>query len=175
MKNKHKSTNLLMFRGLCLFALLGIYNFANAEQKTGNDTYFPIDTIQTVQHGEKESRESKDTRVYEDYEEQAQFPGGQEALEEYLKAKLKFHKKSLKKVTNQRIILRFLIDKDGLVSKVEVVRSSGDKRIDKEAVRVVRKMPRWIPASECGKAIPVKYNLPVSLKNLGFIKESETN
>ena len=107
--------------------------------------------------------------------EQAQFPGGQEALEEYLKAKLKFHKKSLKKVTNQRIILRFLIDTDGLVGKVEVVRSSGNKRIDKDAMRVVRKMPRWIPASECGKAIPVRYNLPISLKHYGWVESDVTN
>ena len=175
MKQKQKSSNLLMLRGLCLFALLGIYNFANAEPRTGNDTSFPIDTIQTVQHGEKESRESKDTNVYDDYEEQAQFPGGQEALEKYLKAKLKFHKKSLKKVTNQRIILRFLIDKDGSVGKVEVVRSSGNKRIDKDAMRVVRKMPRWIPASECGKNIPVRYNLPISLKHYGWVESDVTN
>lgn len=122
-----------------------------------------------------EIKESRDSSIYENFEFPALFPGGQEALEKYLKSKLRLHYKSLKKVTNPRIILRFVIDKDGSVSKVEVVRSSGNKRIDKECVRVVRKMPRWQPASESGKTLQVRYYLPIPLKDYAGAEDSETN
>lgn len=57
-----------------------------------------------------------------------------------------------------------MVNKDGSIVDVEVVRSGGDPSLDKEAVRVIKSMPKWKPGKQRGKAVRVKYTVPVNFK-----------
>lgn len=63
-----------------------------------------------------------------------------------------------------RTIVQFVVNKDGSIGDIEVVRSSGYSVFDREAIRVVLSMPRWKPGTQRGKPIRVKYTLPVNFK-----------
>jgi protein TonB len=63
-----------------------------------------------------------------------------------------------------RVICQFVVEKDGKVSDIQVVRSSGEASLDKEAVRVINSMPKWKPGKQRGKPVRVKYTLPVNFR-----------
>ncbi len=60
------------------------------------------------------------------------------------------------------MIAKFIVNKDGSISDVEVVKSGGDPSLDKEAVRVIKSMPKWKPGMQRGKPVRVKYTAPVN-------------
>ena len=96
-------------------------------------------------------------------EEKPEFPGGQQALMEYLQKNMKYPKEAQEKGTQGRVMVQFVIDKDGSIVEPEVVRSVSPE-LDAEALRVVKMMPKWQPGKQEGKVVRVKYNLPVSFK-----------
>ena len=61
-----------------------------------------------------------------------------------------------------RVIVQFVVDKDGSITNVQVAQSGGDPSLDKEAVRVVKAMPKWRPGMQKGKPVRVKYTMPVN-------------
>ena len=63
-----------------------------------------------------------------------------------------------------RVICQFVVEKDGKVTDIQVVRSSGDASLDKEAKRVIESMPKWKPGKQRGKAVRVKYTIPVNFR-----------
>jgi len=93
-----------------------------------------------------------------------EFPGGKAALEAYLKANVKYPKVAQMNGIQGRTVCRFIVDKDGTVTQVKVVRSSGDASLDAEALRVLRAMPKWSPGKKKGKPVRVKYTTPVNFR-----------
>jgi len=93
-----------------------------------------------------------------------EFPGGQKALFDYLRFNTHYPKQAYRKGIQGRVVCQFVVKKDGKISKVEVVRSSGDKSLDREAVRVIRSMPKWKPGMYQGKPVNVKYSVPVTFR-----------
>ena len=65
--------------------------------------------------------------------------------------------------THGRVVLQFIVEKDGSLSQIEVVRNV-DPDLDKEAVRVVKSMPKWIPGKQNGETVRVKFTLPITFK-----------
>ena len=63
-----------------------------------------------------------------------------------------------------RTVCSFIVEKDGSITNVEVVRSAGDPSLDKEAVRVIKCMPHWIPGTQKGKPVRVRYTIPVNFR-----------
>jgi len=93
---------------------------------------------------------------------EAEFPGGQRELANYLSKKLVYPADALKNNIGGRVYLRFMILEDGSISKVKVQRGIPDcKECDDEAVRVIEAMPKWKPAQENGKAVSSWYNIPI--------------
>ncbi|MBQ7649003.1 MAG: energy transducer TonB [Paludibacteraceae bacterium] len=90
-----------------------------------------------------------------------QFPGGQQALFKYLSENVKYPAIAKENRIQGRVICQFVVNKDGSITDVEVVRSGGDPSLDREAVRVIKSMPNWIPGRQKGKPIRVKYSVPV--------------
>ena len=88
-----------------------------------------------------------------------QFPGGNEALTEFLRSNVKYPVEAEEKGIEGRVVLSVLIGKDGSVSNVHVVKSV-DPTLDKEALRVVRLMPKWIPGKKNGRATQERYTIP---------------
>lgn len=89
-----------------------------------------------------------------------QFPGGDKAMLEFLQKNLRYPVTAIEVGTQGRVVLRFVVGKDGLISNVEVVRSL-DPSCDREAIRVVKSMPKWIPGRQNGNPANVYFSLPV--------------
>lgn len=90
-----------------------------------------------------------------------QFPGGHIALVEYLSKNIKFPKEKEKENVRARVVASFTVDKDGSITDAKIVRSQGEA-FDNEALRVINGMPKWIPGTQNGKAVSVKYTLPIT-------------
>ena len=88
------------------------------------------------------------------------FPGGVKNLMNYLSTHIKYPAEAKKDGIEGRVFVNFIVEKDGSVSHVKVLRGIGHG-CDKESVRVVKNMPRWIPGEQRGKPVRVDYNLPV--------------
>lgn len=88
------------------------------------------------------------------------FPGGQELLLKYLAVNIKYPASAVKAKKQGRVIVTFIVQKDGSVTHAKIAKSI-DPELDAEALRVVRAMPKWIPGTQFGKPVNVKYTLPV--------------
>ena len=99
--------------------------------------------------------------VYDVVEKMPSFPGGSEALKEYLKKNTMYPNPDA--CITGRVVVVFVVDEKGNVGDVKVARSV-EPSFDAEAVRVVKAMPRWNPGTEKGKAVKVRYTLPVNFR-----------
>ncbi len=94
---------------------------------------------------------------------QPSFPGGSQALVDFLRENTKYPEQALKDSIEGRVVVAFVIDTDGSITKPEVVRGV-HPLLDAEALRVVKLMPKWEPGSENGTPVRVRYNLPITFK-----------
>ncbi len=108
--------------------------------------------------------DEEDEKIYVVVEQMPQFPGGQQALFKYLSENVKYPAIAKENRIQGRVICQFVVNKDGSITDVEVVRSGGDPSLDREAVRVIKSMPNWIPGRQKGKPIRVKYSVPVNFR-----------
>lgn len=106
-------------------------------------------------------RNRHDNKVYLNVEQMPQFPGGEAALMEYIQKKLKYPKGQ--EGIEGEVTLQFVVKKNGKVGDVKVVCSLG-KDFDREAIRVIKSLPKFTPGRHNGKAVSVWYMLPVSFK-----------
>ena len=95
---------------------------------------------------------------------QPEFVGGMEKLMEYLQDNINYPRISQENGSQGRSFIRFVVNSDGSIQDVEVVTSSGDIYLDKEAVRVVEAMPKWKPGRQSGKPVRVYFTLPVNFR-----------
>jgi len=107
--------------------------------------------------------EEDDQVVFQVVESMPTFPGGDAALFKYLSDNVKYPVIAQENGIQGRVICQFVVNKDGSIVDVQVVRSI-DPSLDKEAVRVIQSMPKWTPGKQRGKAVRVKYTLPVNFK-----------
>lgn len=102
-------------------------------------------------------------KVFDVAEQMPRFPGGNGELMSYLSRSLRYPAAAQKKKIEGRVVVSFVVGLDGSVSDVKVVRPV-DPLLDREAVRVVERMPKWQPGKQDGKPVRVRYNIPVSFK-----------
>ena len=98
--------------------------------------------------------------IHYDYEKMPEFPGGINELMQYLVKETKYPNKSRKKGIEGRVLVGFIVNKYGTIVDIKIVQSVNDE-LDKEAMRVVKKMPKWEPGMEDGEAVRVAFNLPI--------------
>lgn len=113
---------------------------------------------------EVKEEEEDEQVVFVIVESMPEFPGGQQALFKYLSENVKYPVIAQENGIQGRVICQFVVNKDGSIVDVEVARSAGDASLDKEAVRVIKSMPKWKPGQQRGKAVRVKYTVPVNFK-----------
>ena len=113
---------------------------------------------------EVKEEEEEEEVVFVVVEKMPEFPGGQQALFKYLSENVKYPVIAQENGIQGRVICQFVVNKDGKIVDVEVVRSGGDPSLDKEAVRVIKSMPNWKPGQQRGKAVRVKYTVPVNFR-----------
>ena len=109
-----------------------------------------------------EIKNAKDTKVYDVPETMPEFPGGAEALIEYLRNNIKWPDEESD--VQGRVIVSFVVEKDGSISNAKVVKSV-HPAFDAEALRVVNGMPKWTPGKHNGEPVNTKYVVPVIFKS----------
>ena len=104
--------------------------------------------------------------VYESVEQMPEFPGGMEEMMKFLQQNIQYPASAAKNKVEGRVVLQFVVEKDGQIGEVKVARSV-DPELDAEALRVVKSMPNFIPGRQDGKPVAVWYTIPISFKLQG--------
>jgi protein TonB len=112
---------------------------------------------------EKVEEKEEETKVFEVVEQMPQFPGGDAALMQYLSSHIKYPVVAEENGIQGRVVCTFVVERNGSISDVRVVKSV-DPSLDKEAVRVIKSMPAWIPGKQNGAPVRVKYTVPVTFR-----------
>ena len=134
---------------------LALLAFANPTTETA--------TVQNNMDQQVSKISAQDNKVYKSVEQMPQFPGGEVALIKYLQSEIKYPMNAAKNNIQGRVVVQFVIDKNGDIGEVKVVRSI-DEELDAEAVRVIKSLPKFTPGRQNGEAVSVWYTLPVSFK-----------
>ncbi|MDE6002459.1 MAG: TonB family protein, partial [Prevotella sp.] len=108
-----------------------------------------------------EPPKEEETKVFDVVEQMPSFPGGAGALMQYLSSNIKYPVVAEENGVQGRVVCTFVVEKDGSITDVRVIKAV-DPSLDKEAVRVVKGMPKWIPGKQNGSAVRVKYTVPVT-------------
>ena len=104
-----------------------------------------------------------DESVFEVVEQMPEFPGGYKEMMKYIEQNMRYPEEAKKAGTQGRVVVQFLVNKNGAISDVSVLHSV-DRLLDAEAVRLVRSMPKWKPGMQKGKAVTVKYTIPMMFR-----------
>ena len=108
-------------------------------------------------------KHEEENKVFDVVEQMPSFPGGMPALMQWLSQNIKYPVIAAENGVQGRVIVQFVVEKDGSVTDVHVAKSV-DPSLDKEATRVVKAMPKWNPGKQNGSAVRVKYTVPVMFK-----------
>ncbi len=112
---------------------------------------------------EIEEEDIQEAEIFTIVEEMPDFPGGTQKLADYLAKNIKYPQMARESGIQGRVFISFVVEPDGSVSNINVMRSLGGG-CDEEAVRVVKSMPKWKPGKQRGKPVRVSYILPVNFK-----------
>lgn len=105
-------------------------------------------------------KHEEENKVFDVVEQMPSFPGGPSALMAYLSSHVKYPAVAEENGIQGRVTVQFVVEKDGSVTDVKTMKSV-DPSLDREAERVVKSMPKWIPGKQNGSAVRVKYFVPV--------------
>ena len=103
----------------------------------------------------------KNDDVFDIVEQMPEYPGGMQALFEFLKENIKYPEDAQKQKVEGRVLVKFVVETDGSISNIEVVKNAFPS-LDAEAERVVRIMPKWTPGKQKGQVVRVKFMLPIN-------------
>lgn len=112
---------------------------------------------------EDDTAVSKDTLQNVIPDEMPQYPGGMDALKQYLKDNVQYPDAAIKEHIQGSVLIGFVVTENGNVSNVEVLKGLSPE-INYEAIRVIRTMPKWIPGTKDGKNISLKYKVPITFR-----------
>lgn len=129
-------------------------------------TFVPNEAVGTFAPSEGED-------AFDVVEEMPEFPGGPQAMMDYLMKNVCYPKTAFDANIQGRVIAQFVVDKEGTIRGAHVVKSV-DPALDAEAVRVINSMPKWKPGRQNGKVVNVKYTIPVNFQLQGDDKEENT-
>ena len=164
MMNQKKSNKWMMLKALFVIpvATLAVSVFANTSDmssmaKAANTTANSISTnnMQTKQ---------SDIKSSDKVEVMPEFKGGNKAMMEFLMMNMKYPESAVKAKQQGKAVVGFVVKKDGTVSDVYIVKSTGYDVLDNEAMRVVKSMPAWEPGKQKGKPVDVKYFVPITFR-----------
>lgn len=110
-----------------------------------------------------QSQLEKSDKVYDVVEGMPSFPGGDAELMRYFSQNMKYPAEAEMNGIQGKVLVTFIVERDGTITNIQVVKSV-DPSLDKEAVRVVRNMPKWRPGMDKGAAVRVKYTIPVTFR-----------
>ena len=164
MMNQKKSNKWMMLKALFVIpvATLAVSVFANTTNMS-NMAKAANTTTNSISTNNMQTKQS-DTETFRVVEVMPQFKGGNKALKEYLMMNVKYPESAAKAKQQGRAVVGFVVRKDGTVSDVYIVKSTGYDVLDNEAMRVVKSMPAWEPGKQKGKPVDVKYFVPITFR-----------
>ena len=107
--------------------------------------------------------ETHDSDAFDVVEKMPEYPGGIEAFMKFLSENVRYPEAASKAGIQGRVLVNFIVEKDGSISNIHVIQNVNEY-LDAEAVRVVGAMPKWMPGMQEGKAVRVKYTVPISFR-----------
>ncbi len=143
----------------------GVSNELSATKVTDLAAIVKEKTVESVPQDtvKADGLQGKNSTVYDMVEQAPEFPGGPQAMMQFIKDNLQYPQIAKENGIQGRVILQFVVDETGQVTDPKVIRSI-DPSLDTEAIRLVLSMPRWMPGMQDGKAVAVRYTIPVIFK-----------
>lgn len=108
---------------------------------------------------------SKDTRIFVKVEIESEFPGGQVAWRKFLAENFRYPRKAVKKGIEGTVIVQFIVDRDGMIEDVQAI--AGPEILRESAVEIIKKSPKWIPATQGGRKVKSYKKQPITYKLTG--------
>lgn len=134
---------------------------------SGNVTYLYLDSGRVVKFTSRSfknalnSNQGEGHKVFTFVEHMPVFPGGEHALHQYLRDHLQYPEEARDSGIEGTVVVQFIVDTDGTIYDVKAVGYPRGGGLEKEAVRLVKNMPKWIPGEQNRKKVKVQYSLPV--------------
>ena len=122
-----------------------------------------VEEVLQIVENDAKVEEPEEQQIFQVVEEMPEFPGGMAECLKFLGKNIKYPTISQENGVQGKVIVQFVVNKDGSIVDPVVVRSV-DPYLDKEALRVIKTMPKWKPGKQRGKAVRVKYTVPVTFK-----------
>ena len=144
MKTKNEKLNGLWWRLLTVMSVLAILLMVNTNAMAQN-------------------KKAANDKVLEKAEVMPEFPGGEQAMMDFVAKNVQYPQEARDKEISGRVLVGFIVEKDGSIGDVKVVKGIGGG-CDEEAVRVVKAMPKWKPGKDKGKPVRVSYMMPFTFK-----------
>ena len=144
MKTKTKNANGLWWRLLATLSVLAILLMVNTNAMAQN-------------------KKAANDKVLEKAEVMPEYPGGDQAMMDFVAKNVQYPQEARDKEISGRVLVSFIVEKDGSIADVKVVKGIGGG-CDEEAVRVVKAMPKWKPGKDKGKPVRVSYMMPFTFK-----------
>ena len=120
-----------------------------------------LKAVEDIAAPEPPKHEEEQNKIFEVVEQQPQFPGG--SVNGWLADHIKYPVVAAENGISGRVVVQFVVERDGSVSQVRVVRGV-DPSLDKEAQRVISSMPKWIPGKQNGQAVRSRFTVPVTFR-----------
>ena len=130
------------------------------QQEVSNSNRQPFKLVPV---DEEPSRPAEDNKIFDVVEERPSFPGGDAALTQWLSNNIRYPESAASNGIQGRVVVQFVISRTGVIRDVKVLRGV-DPALDREAMRVVRSMPRWTPGKQAGVQVNVRYTLPITFR-----------
>ena len=144
MKTKNEKLNGLWWRLLTVMSVLAILLMVNTNAMAQN-------------------KKKANDKVLEKAEVMPEYPGGDQAMMDFVAKNVQYPQEARDKEISGRVLVSFIVEKDGSIADVKVVKGIGGG-CDEEAVRVVKAMPKWKPGKDKGKSVRVSYMMPFTFK-----------
>lgn len=135
----------------------------NQEGSDDVDKFKAVHEQVVVKEPEPEVVKPKEEQIFVAVEQPAEFPGGQAALMKWLSNNMRYPEAAQQNDIQGRVVVNFVVEKDGSIGHVKIAKGV-DKDLDREAIRVVKKMPKWQPGKNNGVPVRSYFNLPVTFR-----------
>ena len=146
-----------LFLAAVAILMLGAYG-TQAKRITADIRGIAVDTIQAADDDSVAPGE-----MFIDNEELPEYPGGNEAMQEYIKSNKRYPQEAMDRGIAGRVIVQFIVEEDGTLTEGKVVKPV-DPQLDAEAIRIMRSMPKWEPGETRGKPIRMRFTFPVTFR-----------
>lgn len=141
-----------------------IGGMANKMLSPMHDTIFPSkDKDKDIKKKKEEEKDSNSDDVLNFADVMPKFPNGDAALVSFIARSIRYPQEALEQGKSGRVVCMFVVNEDGSISDIEIIRGVSDA-LNKEAIRVIKAMPRWEPGMQDGKKVKVKYSIPITFR-----------